>query len=82
MNDTKKKTQKATRPLDEMGEVLRGLIDEARVQAHLGAMEAKELRPYLDEVAEASKAAARDLVKRGKALKAQLARLRQQHEAR
>lgn len=75
-------TKEALSTLEEVVEVMRGLVDEARVQAHLGMMEAREAAPYLAEVAGASKAAAHDLMKRGRELKAQLTRLKEEHARR
>lgn len=69
--------------LDDFGEVMKGFVDEVRLQVHLGAMELKQdAGPFLSEVQAVSKAAAKDLVKRGKELKTQLKKLRMQYRRR
>jgi hypothetical protein len=74
------KTKKALQDLEDIGKVLKGMLDEARIQAHLAAMELKDdAGPFLREVNSASRAAARDLGKRGRQLKTQLAKLRTVH---
>ena len=70
------KTTNEPSELDEVPSLLKGLADEARVQAHLGLMELQAAEPYLAEVAQTSRAVVGDLVKRGRALKVQLAQLR------
>jgi hypothetical protein len=61
--------------LEDAGEVLKGLAEELRVQAHLGAMEVEQKAgPMVDEV----RAAAHDIIERGKQLAARLKTLRDQ----
>ena len=80
MKTTTANKQRAMRELKDMGQVLKGLVDEVRVQVHLGAMELKtDAGPYLAEVTAASKAATHDLVKRGRELAAHLKQLRATH---
>jgi hypothetical protein len=80
MTTPNQKTKKAMQDLDDIGKVLKGMFDEARIQAHLATMELKEdAGAYLNEVTAASRSAARDLEKRGKQLKVQLSRLRSAH---
>lgn len=80
MKATKTERTTAMNELKDMSRVLKGLVDEVRMQVHLGAMELKsDAGPYLAEVSSASKAATRDLVKRGRALSAHLRRIRAEH---
>lgn len=77
----KARRDRAVSDLDNVSQAIAGLIDEVRVQVHLGAMELKtDAGPYLAQVSDASKAAARDLVKRGKALRAELKSIRAAHK--
>ncbi|MBK7857858.1 MAG: hypothetical protein IPJ65_04365 [Archangiaceae bacterium] len=77
MKTTTHSKQQSLRELKEMGQVLKGLVEEVRVQLHLGAMELKDdAGPFFAEVSSASKSATRDLLKRGRQLKVQLTRLR------
>ena len=69
--------------LDDFGEVMKGFVDEVRLQVHLGTMELKQdAGPFLNEVQAVSKAAAKDLIKRGKELTTQLKKLRTQYRHR
>ncbi|MBL9037250.1 MAG: hypothetical protein JNG84_01925 [Archangium sp.] len=82
MKTTRAQRTELRSDLRELRLVLKGLLDEVRVQAHLGAMELKsDAGPYLTEVRDATQAARRDLVKRGQQLSAQLKRIRAQHRA-
>lgn len=66
-----------------MGQLLKGMVEELRVQVHLGAMDLKDdAGPYLNEVATASRAATKELLKRGKELKTHLAKLQKNHKPR
>jgi hypothetical protein len=83
MPTPKPNTQKALGDIKGMGKALKGLVDEVRVQVHLGAMELQaDTGPYLAEVSSASRAAMRDLARRGKALQMELKRIRKSHQCR
>ncbi len=58
-------------------EKMKGMVGEARLQAHLGVMQAQDkVGPYVTEVAHATEAAAADVAKRVRALKAHLKALK------
>jgi hypothetical protein len=63
--------------LKDARKVMKGMVDEARLQAHLGVLElTSKVAPYLNEVGEASRGAAKDLERRGKALSRHLKELK------
>jgi hypothetical protein len=81
MTTTNQSKRKVMQELKDMGKVIEGLVDELRVQVHLGVQELEhDAGPYLIEVSSASRSAGRDLVKRGRALRAQLKRIRADHK--
>lgn len=83
MKNHELKTKRAMKDIDNFGAGVKGFVDEVRLQVHLGAMELKhDAGPFLTEVQAASRAAAKDLVKRGKELKTQLKKLRAEHRSR
>ena len=78
--ETKTGKANAMAELKTMRDTLKGLVEQARVQVHLGAMELKaDAGPYLLEVRKASRAASKDLIKRGQALTGELKRIRAAH---
>jgi hypothetical protein len=82
MTNNNQKTRQALKDLDIVGRRVKSIIDEVRVQAHLGAKELEDnAGPYLAEVRAVSKAAAHDLARRGRELRHQLKQLRAQHRA-
>lgn len=83
MPTPKPNTQKTLGDIKDMGKVLKGFVEEVRVQVHLGAMELQsDAGPYLAEVSSASRSAMRDLARRGKALQVELKRIRKAHQRR
>jgi hypothetical protein len=69
--------KKKNNGVQEARAAMKGMVDEARVQAHLGVMDVrKKVGPYLAEVQEASKGVARDLAKRGRQLRTHLKELK------
>lgn len=82
MKKTSKNKQKTLRELKDIGQILKSVVEEIRVQVHLGVMELKQdAGPYLAEVTAASKAAKRDLMNRTRELKKHLKALRAAHRA-
>jgi hypothetical protein len=66
---------KKTNPFEEASTSLKGLMDELKLQAHLGTMELDQRAgPMVDEV----RAATRDIVERSKQLQHRLKTLREQ----
>ena len=60
---------------EDAGEALKGLMDELKVQAHLGVMELEQSAgPAVEEI----RAATKDIVERGKQLANRLKTLREQ----
>jgi hypothetical protein len=75
MKENNPNTEKLKRDLEDASETLKGLVDELRLQAHLGAMELEQRSgPVIDEV----RAATHDIVERGKQLRNRLKTLREQ----
>jgi hypothetical protein len=65
---------KTTNPFEEASASLKGLVDELKLQAHLGQMELEESAgPVVDEV----RAATKDIVERSKQLQQRLKSLRE-----
>jgi hypothetical protein len=65
---------KPTNPFEEASASLKGLMDELKLQAHLGQMELEQSAgPVVDEV----RAATKDIVERSKQLQQRLKSLRE-----
>ena len=66
---------KTKNPFEEASASLKGLMDELKLQAHLGQMELEQSAgPVVDEV----RAATKDIVERSKQLQQRLKSLREQ----
>jgi hypothetical protein len=69
---------KKTNPFEEASSSLKGLMDEFKLQAHLGQMELEESAgPVVEEV----RAATKDIVERSKQLQQRLKTLREQRRS-
>lgn len=70
--------EKLKRDFEDASDMLKGLVDELRLQAHLGQMELEQRSgPVVDEV----RAATRDILERGKQLRQRLKTLREQRHS-
>jgi hypothetical protein len=80
MTTTTQQKKRAFKDLDGVGKAIKGIVDDARVQAHLATMELeRDAGPYLAALGSASKAAAKDLARRGRQLRSQLKRIKAEH---